>query len=85
VAPARGFAVTCGPSPAGGYNSGIDGWTTWSARGSGAERRLVGTHYIHPDDSDSDAMMRIVVRHEIGHGYCLWRGDESEACAYAYE
>lgn len=82
LSPAPGFSFECGPA----WNTNADGRTpTYCSDGSNGQT-CTGTIQIHPDDSDSDAHWRLVVRHEIGHSWCAKKAvDFSEACARAYE
>lgn len=82
LTPAPGFTIGCGPS----WNSGADGWTDYYCTDLAVPHTCTGTISIHPDDDDSDAFWVGVVRHEIGHSWCIrTRGDFSEECAAGYE
>lgn len=82
MAPAAGFSIRCGPA----WNSGTDGWTDYYCDDVDTPSTCTGSISIHPDDHDSDGYWVRVVRHEIGHSYCIRdRGDFSEGCAAAYE
>lgn len=80
--PAPRFSFECGPA----WNTSADGRTQVLCDDGSRGDTCHGMIQIHPDDSDSDAHWRLVVRHEIGHTWCAFEAvDFSEACAQRYE
>lgn len=82
LSPAPGFSIGCGSL----WNTNLDGRTDYTCTDALVFSTCTGSIWIHPDDASSDAHWTRVVRHEIGHSWCIRTlGNFSELCAIGYE